>query len=108
MDVFDLRNSLVNGYERFARSFTTIRAADIREQVEEQYRSGRFWPDPLIQLNPRFEAAATVDELVASGVLHPETGRVFRVGDDLNTGAGGAPLRLWLHQRQSVALAAQR
>jgi hypothetical protein len=34
MNVFDLRTRLVGSYERFARSFTTIRAADIRNQVE--------------------------------------------------------------------------
>ena len=105
MDVFDLRATLVADYERFARSFTTIRAADIRDHVEAQYRSGRFWPDPLIQLNPRFEEVETVDDLVNAGVLHPDTGRVFRVSDETSTGAGGLSLRLWLHQRQAIALA---
>src|SRR5690242_19452149 len=108
MDVFDLRTKLVSGYERFARSFTTIRAADIRDQVEAQYRSGRFWPDPLIQLNPRFEQVETVDDLVAAGVLHPDTGRVFRIGDSGGSGTGGTSIRLWLHQRQSIALAGRR
>src|SRR5690349_3555017 len=108
MDVFDLRTRLVGDYERFARSFTTIHASDIREQVDEQYRSGRFWPEPLIQLNPRFEEVETVDDLVGSGILHPDTGRVFRVGDQPGTGHEGSSLKLWLHQRQAIALAARR
>jgi len=33
IDVFDLDRALVQDYERFARSFTQIRAADIRAQV---------------------------------------------------------------------------
>ncbi len=31
LDVFALRDSVVGEYERFATSFTTIRAGDIRE-----------------------------------------------------------------------------
>ena len=101
MDVFDLRTKLVDEYERFARSFTTIRAADIRDQVEDEYRSGRFWPDPLVQVNPRFEDVETVSDLVAAGLLHPDTGRVFETGS-------GESLRLRLHQRQAIALAGRR
>jgi hypothetical protein len=55
MDVFDLDRALVSDYERFARSFTQIRAPDIRSQVEEIYASNRFWPEPLISINPHFE-----------------------------------------------------
>ncbi|HWV56042.1 MAG TPA: hypothetical protein VNZ57_01100 [Longimicrobiales bacterium] len=52
MDVFALRDSLIDEYSSFARSFTTIRARDLREPVAAAYESGRFWPDPLIQINP--------------------------------------------------------
>lgn len=51
MDVFALRQSLVGDYESFARSFTSIRADDIREHVDTAYANGRFWPEPLIQKN---------------------------------------------------------
>jgi hypothetical protein len=34
MDVFDLDSAVVKDYERFARSFTQIRAEDIRSQVD--------------------------------------------------------------------------
>ena len=55
MDVFDLDGTLVKDYERFARSFTKIRAEDIRSQVDALYQSRRFWPEPLISINPNFE-----------------------------------------------------
>ena len=45
VDVFDLDRTLVADYASFARSFTQIRAQDIREQVDEIYASRRFWPD---------------------------------------------------------------
>lgn len=54
MDVFVFRNELVADYERFSRSFTTIRADDIRQTVDTAYAGGRFWPAPMIQLNPSF------------------------------------------------------
>jgi hypothetical protein len=66
VNVFDLDRSLVRDYERFARSFTLIRADDIRSQVEAIYATNRFWPEPLISINPHFESVASVEEL-ASG-----------------------------------------
>lgn len=54
MDVFSLRDSIVAEYRKFATSFTTIHAQDIRAQIEAIYAEGRFWPDPLIQINPSY------------------------------------------------------
>ena len=105
MDVFNLRDTLVEDYQRFARSFTTIKADDIRAQVEAEYRTGRFWPDPLIQVNPRFEPSVTVADLAAEGRVHPGVARIFRFGDDAGNGTAGTPLRLHLHQRESLAIA---
>jgi hypothetical protein len=48
----------MDDYERFARSFTQIRAPDIRSQVEAIYASNRFWPEPLIR-SIRIPSAAT-------------------------------------------------
>jgi hypothetical protein len=100
VDFFDLDRSLVQDYQRFARSFTQIRAADIQAQVEGIYATRRFWPEPLISLNPHFERDAGIDTLVAEGSLHPHTGNVFRVG--------GQPITLYRHQAQSIAKAAAR
>ncbi|MEI2719915.1 MAG: DEAD/DEAH box helicase [Gemmatimonadales bacterium] len=105
MNVFDLRDTLVGDYQRFARSFTTIHAKDIRDQVEEAYQGKRFWPDPLIQINPRFEPGPTVAELVSEGRVHQGVERIFRFGDDGGTGTAGVPLRLHRHQREALAVA---
>ena len=51
MDVFSLRDSVINEYRDFARSFTKIYALDIKEQVEAIYEQEKFWPEPLIQIN---------------------------------------------------------
>ena len=53
---------------------------------------GRLWPDPLIQLNPSFQYAGTIEDLVAEGVLHSECTRIFRAGKDKGE---GTPMRLY-------------
>src|SRR5206468_4018892 len=85
-------------YRKFATSFTTVHADDIRQQVEAIYAQGRFWPDPLIQINPSYKRGAKLETLIVGGALHPRTTEIFR--DD------GAPLALYKHQEQAIALAA--
>ncbi len=62
MDVFSLRDSIVSEYRKFATSFTTIQAEDIRAQVEAIYSKGRFWPDPLLQINPSYKRGLSLVE----------------------------------------------
>jgi hypothetical protein len=63
MDIFDLDRCLVGDYQRFARSFTTIRAGDIREQVNRIYSTGKFWPEPIVSINPHFQVGDSLGEL---------------------------------------------
>lgn len=99
MDVFALRDAVVAEYRQFATSFTTIHADDIRSQVEAIYSDGRFWPEPLLQINPSFKGGLSLETLVASGAADPRTLEIFR--------SGGAPLPLYKHQEQAVVLASQ-
>lgn len=99
MDVFSLRDSIVGEYRKFATSFTTIHAEDIRAQVEAIYSEGRFWPDPLLQINPSYKRGLNLETLIANGALDPQTADIFR--------ADGAPLSLYKHQEQAVVLASQ-
>ena len=70
MDVFELDRALVERYATFARSFSEIRAPEIAAQVSELYAQRKFWPDPLITINPRFEQGKSIDELAAEGGLY--------------------------------------
>ncbi len=97
MDVFSLSERLVSDYGAFSRSFTPIRSPDIKAYVDAEYDSGRFWPEPLIQINPRFQTGGTVAALVADGLLHADTGAIFR--------KGGETLELHLHQKQAISKA---
>ena len=74
MDVFDLNRTVARDYEAFSRSFVTIAAGDLREAVDQAYADHRYTPEPLVSMNPRYGPGERVDELVADGTLHPDTG----------------------------------
>lgn len=99
LDVFSLRDSVIDEYKRFATSFTTIHADDIRRQIEAIYAQQRYWPEPLIQINPSYKRTTDVATLVESGVLEPGCETIFKTND--------RPLTLYKHQEQAIALAAQ-
>jgi hypothetical protein len=42
MDVFTFRDRLVTEYQRFTRSFMTIRATDIKAHVDREYEAERL------------------------------------------------------------------
>lgn len=97
MKAFEFDHRLVDSYARFSRSFSTIRSDDLKSEIDRQYVAGRFWPDALLSLNPRYLKGPTVDDLVASGDLDEATGKIFRFGP--------ATLQLHRHQAQSIAKA---
>ena len=66
LDVFALRDRVVDEYSQFATSFTTIHAPDVREQVEAIYAEQRYWPEPLIQINPSYKRGANIEALIAA------------------------------------------
>ncbi len=103
LDVFALRDTVVGEYERFATSFTRIHADDIREQIAAVYAGARYWPEPLLQINPSYKEGPTVEELVNDGKLHPGCADIFRAGAG---GSRGETLRLHKHQQQAVDIAA--
>lgn len=95
MDVFSLRDAVVGEYKKFATSFTTIQADDIRTQVDAIYAKDRYWPEPLIQINPSYQRDTSIDKLVAEGVLDPTCADIFR--------AEAGSLELHKHQAQAIA-----
>lgn len=106
LDVFSLRDTVVEEYKKFATSFTTIFAEDIRTQIDAIYSQDRYWPEPLIQVNPSYKRTTTVEALARNGTLHPKAAEIFRAP----AGADGAPgktLSLYKHQEQAIALASQ-
>jgi ATP-dependent helicase YprA (DUF1998 family)/very-short-patch-repair endonuclease len=101
VDVFNLRQRLVDDYADFTRSFINIRDERISSRVDEVLTQGLLWPDPMIQLNPAFESGGTIDELVADDLLHPACSQIFR-RDKTATDPTGKLLRLHRHQGEAI------
>lgn len=102
LDVFDLRGRVIDEYAAFSRSFTRIAAPDIAAVVEAEYARERYWPEPLIQINPNYRRNGTVADLVRGGMLHSECERLFQA----NKGEGTPrPIELYTHQLEALAKA---
>ena len=100
MDVFNLRNALIEDYATYIKSFIRIQDEPISRKVQEEMRQGVLWPDPLIQLNPNFEPGRWIDDFVVDGALHPLAKEIFRI--DKDGGDEGKPMRLHRHQSDAV------
>jgi Lhr-like helicase len=104
MDVFDLDEHLIEQYQGFARSFTRIRSTEIQNKVDQLYAGRRFWPEPLIQLNPHYEDGGSVQTLVGPNGLVPDCADIFR--DSRSAAADpDKSLKLRRHQEQAIGLA---
>ena len=103
MDVFEFRDKLISDYARFSRSFTTIKAKDIKQAVDVAYEGGRFWPAPLIQLNPNFVQGGPIEDFTSNGVLDPECAKIFRIKSP--TDPFGQSLTLYKHQAEAIEIA---
>jgi ATP-dependent helicase YprA (DUF1998 family) len=105
MDVFALDRSVVGDYSAFARSFTSVKSEDLRRSIDDTYKTGRFWPEPLLQLNPHYKAGGSVLDLVRDGTLDTGCAAYFR---DFQAGEGDSDrsLKLHRHQRESIVKAA--
>lgn len=101
-NVFDFRNTLIEEYGRFSRSFTRIASQDISEKVESSYAEGRYWPEPLIQINPNYKRSLTVQDLVKQKELHEKCSDIFQTGKKEGKNES---LILYTHQVEAIALA---
>lgn len=99
-NVFQFREQLIERYASFSRSFVRIAAPDIQAEVEGQYAQGRYWPEPLVQINPNYQRQGTVQQLVERGLLHAACAEIFQVGKSEGT---PQPLHLYKHQMEALA-----
>ncbi len=104
MDVFDVRDQLIDDYSAFTTAFVDINDARIKEYVDNQLDRGDQWPEPWISLNPMFESGGAVGDLVAAGLLHHECERIFRVKDRLSD-VGTRTITFHKHQSDAIEVA---
>ena len=74
MDVFKFRNRIISDYHGYVSSFISISQPRLREFVDDAFRSGRLWPDPLIQLNPTFKPGKAIAKLRRKWPTIPKSG----------------------------------
>ena len=106
MDIFGVRDQLVDDYREYTGSFVDVRDPRIREHVAQRMAGGYQWPDPWISLNPNFASGGTITELVAAGLLHPGCKRDFPPKEQAS-GARGPVRRVHRPQREAVESAPQ-
>jgi hypothetical protein len=104
MDVFSLRDRVIQDYADYVRSFVQVRDRPIDEFVQKSLRDEVLWPQPLIQLNPSFEPGGWVDDLVDRGLLHAGCRKIFRI----KTEEDPIGSRMLLHRHQVEAIEAGR
>lgn len=103
VDVFDLRERLIEEYRSYSSSFVRIADPDLRAEFEAALDSESMWPHPMLALNPSFEPGGTVDDLAAAGALHPDAAHVFRIAKTERDPRGRG---LTLHRHQAEAIKA--
>ncbi len=92
MDAFKIHESVVDSYSSYIKSFINIKDQRIREEVDKELSSGKLWPRPLVQFNPEYAPGRNLDELCASGLLHPTLSKIFK------------GIKLYYHQDKALEL----
>ena len=96
--VFDIRNKMINDFRTFSESFVSPKASDIAGYLANEDYQKRYWPDPLLQINPHYASGDSINTLVDSGKLSEECRRIFQ--------RDGHPMRLYNHQGRAISAAA--
>jgi len=78
MNIFQTHAQIVEDYANYISSFLNIADSGIKQHVEDQLKQGKLWPEPLLQFNPAFEMAGTVNDLAQTGVIHEELADIFK------------------------------
>lgn len=101
LDVFNLRDEVIQDYRTYIESFLKIRDPRAQAFVREALDRGDLWIDPLAQLNPLYKPGATVTELVHQGILHSDCSKYFCTKQ-------GKPFQFHYHQAQAFQIAQQQ
>ncbi|MFN8352474.1 MAG: DEAD/DEAH box helicase [Flavobacteriales bacterium] len=92
MNVFETHGRIVGDYASYIRSFLNIADKAISDVVEQELDRGKLWPDPLLQFNPAYEMAGSVEALAARKLLHPDIPKIFK------------GYSLYKHQQEAIEL----
>ncbi len=100
LDIFALRDEIIDDYHKYVDSFLNIRDPKVKAFVDDELSKGQLWKDPLIQLNPSYAPGASATELIQQGILHQDCAKYF------HNPKTNQPFQFYRHQYQAF-LAAQ-
>lgn len=75
MNILNIHQEILSGYRSYIESFIEIFDDDIRLEVESRLEDGTLWPEPLVQFNPAYQRALSINDLVQEKTLRPETAK---------------------------------
>ena len=78
MDVFQLRDQVVQEYADYTRGFLHILDPAITHFVAAKLADGTLWPDALVQVSPTFKPAHTIEACADAGTLHADCATIFK------------------------------
>ena len=92
MNVFETHGRIIDDYARYIGSFINISDDEIAGEVDRSLAEGRLWPQPLLQFNPAYEMAGSIDQVVQDGLMHSDVRHIFK------------GYHLYKHQREAIGL----
>jgi superfamily II DNA/RNA helicase len=76
-NIFELHKDILADYKSYIDSFINIADERILNTVKKDFDSGNLFPEPLIQFNPSFESAGSVEDLVNEGLLIRDFNNIY-------------------------------
>ena len=68
MNAYQAHQKIISLYRNYLHSFLNIVDERLKAKVEEALRRNELIPEPLIQFNPSYERAETLDDLIEKEV----------------------------------------
>jgi hypothetical protein len=95
MNVFETHGRIIHDYARYIGSFINIADDEIAGVVDRSLAEGRLWPQPLLQFNPAYKMAGSIDQVVSDGLMHGDVRKIFK------------GYHLYQHQQEAITLGAK-
>ncbi len=92
MKIYETHQRIIQSYSEYIQSFIHISDEQIKKKVDDSLSEGILWPQPLLQFNPAYESAGSIEEAINDGLLHDDLRHIFK------------GYRLYRHQYEALKL----
>ena len=91
-----MHDEVISEYSNYVQSFLNFKDSRIKKLVNSSLIEKKaLWPDALIQVNPNYEPAGSLDICATEEKLHPDIPIIFRDRDKKS-------IILYQHQREAI------